>query len=845
MFSPPSRWRLRECLWIWRQVFSAGTFRLRRALVRRRRRSPTFFSVFELRLAVRGVRSTGAGPAVVLALAGATFASAVGMSFVRTVLLSPLPFEQPGRLAVIFSAIAPGSTERFNSSSWNDLEMYRNAADSFDVIAAQLGFPFNLVGDGQPQEVGGLRVTRGYFDLLGGVAGAGRLLSDDDYRGDAPLTVVLSDRLWRTRFGADVGVVGRTIRLEDLNLAASDPSGSAREYTVVGVSAREFWAPRFWNDAYRTAELWVPFREAHDMMAHDMGVMDVIGRLAPGASPASAQAELRALEVNTPGYTANDPPTTLVRGAEEQITQGTKGALWQLLFSAVLLVIVACTNTGVVLGARALARGPQFATLAALGAPARRLSGLVAAEAIVLAAVAATLGVIGAWLLLPLIVALTPVEVPRLDELVLRPMDVLWAVGITFATVLLCAAVPAWLRIRRWVMEPDLRRQNLPANGGRLLLAVQVALGAVLLFGASSSLRAFSELHDTPLGFDTDNRLVLGVAPPPSRYPDATARGQFVDAVLAGLRELPNVESAALAHNLPLDLAWSVELAVAESGDRADVYVGKRNAVSGDYHAALGVPVLAGRPIENCDTASSAPVVVLNRYAAESLFPDGAVGKQVEVGDTSRTIVGVVEDTAGSALGPAVFTAWVPIGQLSLGRYVVVIRSSAAAAGDVLESVRDVLATVDPRIPILQPRRLGDHVDRYLSRSRFVLAALAVLAAVAIIIVILGALGVAGVEATSRLREIAIRQAVGATRWRVLLQLVAWPAVYLVAGAAAGSYVAFLLMPSAVGGGVAVQTAGFAEVLVPALGVASATLLAAVMRFARATTVSPAELLRK
>jgi putative ABC transport system permease protein len=709
-------------------------------------------------------------------------ASTAIFSVVNGALLQPLPFREPERVMRVWESNPGRGWDTFSVAEPNFLD-WQERGHGFEAMGAIRSESVNLTGLEEPERLQGGEVSAGFFPLLGLEPSLGRLFRpEEDRPGGDHRVVLLSQGLWQRRFGADPAVIGRTLAL------------NGEPHVVIGVVAvplRDF-----------QADLYTPLAAdaAADREDHDLAVF---ARLRPGVTRAQAQAELAAVAATL----AREHPETNtgwgVRTAslfESVVDAPFRHALLVLCGAVGCLLLVACANVASLLLGRATGRSQEIAVRAALGASRSRLLGHLLAEALAVGGLGGALGALLAGWGVDLLKSLDVHNVPRLDQVAVDGRVLLFALGLSLAAGLLSGLVPA---LRAAATSP---RQALQEGGrsvlGRLadrrlqagLVIGEVALSLVLLVGAGLLLRSYAKLGEVEVGFDLEDRLVIGLSPPAASYPEVQDMAALYRRLIERLEALPTVRSAAAVNALPFgsfNTKMQFELPGRPEVDNGPPRSASWRLVTPDYFRTLGIPLMRGRIFTDADDHTVPDVAIISQRLADLFWPgEDPVGQRI---GSSSTIVGVVGDVRERSLaeepGPMIYFSYYQTGW----RNMPLVLHLDAPSEVVLPQVRAIVAAIDPALPVSDVRRLDELLADTLAPRRLHLVLLTVFALVALVLAGGGLYAVVASAVSFRRREIGIRVALGASASGVVRMVVRWGIGLMAAGLACGLAVAALL----------------------------------------------------
>jgi putative ABC transport system permease protein len=749
-------------------------------------------SLVEIRQAARGLaRARGYTLSVVLILGLAVGANVTVYGVVHAVLERPLPFRDPERVVAMFLRVRDGDRYPLSVS---ELLRYRSESRTLADLAGMAGMSVNMTGDGEAERVSGLRAGGNLFALLGVGAEIGRtLLPSDDASGAR--VAVITDGLWRRRYGADPGVVGRTLRL------------NGESYELVGVLPPAFRFPS------ALAEVAVPLAAERDPMRQNLraeGTLRCVGRLRPGVTIAEAEAELGRLvprlNEESGDRTGSKLGVHLAPYLDDMIG-GVRRWLWALEAALAGLSWL-----------RAAGRSRELAVRSALGATASRLTRGSLVESPWLGAAAGVVGGFAAWWGLLGLAGLAPRTLPRAHEIVFDLPVALFGVVLALGGGLLAAAWPALLASRVRLI-PALKEGGAPTSGSggrartrtrRALVAAEIALAMLLLAGAALFLRSFVRLVGVDPGYDTHGVLIARLALPRGRYGDPAVLVRFHDRLHDALRTLPGVESAALVSIAPM--SGPLGSADVWRGDRSEtdpgvVQTAQYRVISPDYLETVRTPLVRGRAFGGSDRADAPPVAIVSRLLADQIYAksEDPIGRTLMVDDRPAgarpvTVVGVAADVRHEALdAPPVPDIYLPIAQLIpegtawlANNQFWAVRAHGrpeTLARAIQESVR----TLDADVAAGNIRPFDAYLEDSVSLPLLVLRLVGLFAAAALVLSATGLYGLVSYSVGQRTREIGVRMALGAGRSDVRRLVLSEAVSLALCGVAAGTVLTLAL----------------------------------------------------
>ena len=799
----------------------------------------------DLRYGLRTLRkSPGFTVVAVLALALGIGADSAIFSVVNTVLLRPLPYQDPDRLVMVWEDATKAGYPRNTPAPANYID-WREQNQVFEGMAAIANISFNLTGDGEPERIDGRRVSASLFPLLGVEPHLGRVFLPEEDQPGANRAVIMSYGLWQRRFGSDPDITGKQLTL------------NGESFTVVGVMPPHFQFPS------REDELWIPIAFGPNESATRGGhYLEVIARLKHGVTLQQAQAEMNTIAARLQQQypESNTDVGATVISLHEQLVGDIKPALLVLLGAVGFVLLIACANVANLLLARAAVRQKEIALRIALGASRARLIRQFLTESLLLAAIGGVVGMLLALWGVNLLKAFIPENISQVKAITIDAYVLGFTLLVSLLTGLIFGLAPA-TQASNFNLNETLKeggRDTAAGSRGKrlrsLLVIAEVAVSLVLLIGAGLLINSFLRLRSVDPGFRADNLLTMRIVLPRLKYPEQPQRTAFYAELLSRVEALPGVQAAAVTNWIPLvsqgdSVGFSIEGRPEPAAGQIPIAVTR--VISPHYFSTMGIQLLQGRQFNEQDRADTPRTVVINETMARRYWPgEDPLGKRITTGSPAdpaswRTIVGVAQDVRQFQLNadprPQIY---LPYEQPVFFQPTNLVIRTGIEPLSLAATVRRTVWEIDRDQPVSNVRTMEDVLSESIARQRFSMLLLGIFAALALALAAVGLYGLMSYAVAQRTREIGIRMALGAQARDVLRLVVAQGLKLVLVGVVIGLVVAYMLtrlMSSLLFGVSATDPTTFIAISLMLLCVA---VLASYIPARRATKVDPLVALR-
>ena len=737
---------------------------------------------------------------ILLTLALAIGANTAIFSVINGVLLKGLPYERSERLVRIF--LSSSDYPKFELNPFDFLD-FRARSRSFESMAAFHRGDVQLSGSGEPVRLYGFGITSGYFHVLGLHPQLGR---EFDRAAELPgngLQIIISDRLWRTRFGADPNIIGQKITV------------NLQPFTVIGVMPADTVHPGNFYHALpygKDVDVWWPFSFAGDPNRRGSHFIEGIARLKDNVSVRQARGDMNAIMKQLGDEHPNNDKgwTVLVIPLFNEVVGASRPLLLVLLVAVAIVLLIACANAANLLLARASSRQREIAVRMAMGAPRTRIIRQLLTESVLISFLGGGLGLALAFSGVKALVALLPADFPRAQDIHVNAPVLAFTFLVTLATGMLFGLAPAFQAARADPREGLQKGGRSTIGSGRqsrlrdALVVAEVSLACVLLIGAGLMMRSLlNQLHVDP-GFEQDHVLTATLSLPRAGYPKEEQIGKFCEQLGANLGALPGVESAGVGTDLPwtgYDENAGGFIIDGKKPPAGQDFHGRYHMATPGYFTALGTPLIAGRFFTDADKTGAPNVIIINKVMADKYWHgESALGKRMSFDDHPKsdkdwiTVVGVVGDVKDRPNSAAAENAfWFPLLQSAWSNEMSIVVRARSNPALLADSLRNQVHSLDPNLAVADVKLMDQIVDSSVSTPRFAFALVGLFAGLAIVLAAIGTYGVISYSVSQRTPELGVRMALGALRSDVMSLVLSHAARLAVLGTGLGVLVALAL----------------------------------------------------
>ena len=723
------------------------------------------------------LKNPGFAAVAVLTLALGIGANTAVFSVVNAVILRPLPYENPGQLVGLWSDMSGKRTDR-NQFCPADITDFREQVTTFEDIGVyDQGLSANLTGGAEPERVNGSEASPGLFTTLRVKPILGRTFLSDETDIAQSKVALISEGLWKRRFGGDPGLAGRKIQLD------------GESFTIVGVLPSAFKFPEH-------VDLWLPFSftAADWRNDRDHYYVEVVGRLKTGISFEQARAELETvghrMALKLPNAFRKWGITLVPM--QEQIVGKISSTLWILFGAVSMVLLIACVNVASLLLTRATARQKEITVRVALGAGWVRIVKQLLTEALMLGLMGGVAGTLIACGVVKLFAVSSLNTLPQTVNLTVSWPVLAFTILISVVTGVVCGLTPA-LSVANPNINSALKDSGRTSSHSRsalrnFMVVAEIALSLVLLVGGGLLINSFIRLRTVPTGYDPRNVLTLQVTLPKKQYPDTERQNAFLQRAFERIQSLPGVKSVAATINPPLLNAWGMGYFVPDH-ENSPTQIADNAYITPNYFHTMGISMLKGRDFLDADSTKGPPVIIINQAMARKHFPDeNPIGKRIQVGGGDREIVGVVADvkTRGLELvsNPMLY---LPYSQkLTIATFLTFVVSTKINPLSLAGLSEKEITDLDRNLPVADVQSMEQIVSASLAQRRLTMLLLGAFAVLALLLASIGIYGLLAYSVSQRSREMGIRVALGAQQNEVLTLIIGEGMKLALAGAVIG-----------------------------------------------------------